>query len=316
MIGIVLSPTPSPQRECRADSSFVLLTAAHNEEANIGATVRSVLAQTAVPQKWIIVSDNSNDRTAEVVECEASGYDFVEVIAKKDLEQKPSFASKVFALRFGYEQLRGLSFEFIGILDADVTLEPLYYEKMLRKFRVDPDLGIAGGFIHEVRKGRYESRPFNSIRSVAGGIQLLRRECYEGIGGYLPIRSGGEDWVAEVMAKMKGWKVRSFPEILAYHNRKGGEKRGLFKECYGQGRRAYTIGSHPVYEIFKLIHRLSDHPYVVASCIRLFGYIGGYLSREERMVPRDFVEYLRVEQTARIRSLRHYRSDRGTVQSD
>lgn len=315
MGGVMLIPPMAIiQEKHSADAPYVLLTAAHNEEAHIGAAVKCVLAQTVLPKKWIIVNDNSTDLTSEVVKREAEGFDFVKVIDKTDLEQKPNFASKVFALIFGYEELRELHFDYIGILDADITLEPSYYEWVLRRFQEDPILGVAGGFIYEIRKGGYENRPFNSIRSVAGGMQVMRRECYEGIGGYLPIKSGGEDWVAEVMARMKGWKVRSFPEIKAYHNRTGGQRRGFFKECYGQGRRAYVIGSHPIYEMFKFINRLSDPPYFVTSCVRLFGYIGGYLSREKRMVSSEFVDYLQAEQIRRLRKFgRDPSSDQETV---
>jgi len=289
--------------------SYVLLTAAHNEEAQIGATVRSVLNQTQLPESWIIVSDNSCDRTLEVVENEIKGSNFIEIITKNDSSPKANFASKVMALRIGYERLHGEVFDYIGILDADVEVENSYYEKVLREFKKDPNLGIAGGFIHEVNDGKYEKRPFNSVRSVAGGIQMLRHECYDEIGGFIPFSNGGEDWAAEVMARMKGWKVQSFPEIRAYHNRKGRNKRGFLKECYGQGQRAYAIGSHPVFEIFKFINRLKDRPYFLTSCIRLFGYTKCCLSREKRMVSREFVEFLRSEQKKRIKKPIHYRSD-------
>ena len=50
------------------DYAYVLLTAAHNEEAEIEKTLQSVVQQIARPKRWVIVSDNcSTDNTEEVV---------------------------------------------------------------------------------------------------------------------------------------------------------------------------------------------------------------------------------------------------------
>ena len=47
---------------------YVLITPARNEEEFIEKTILSVISQTVLPQKWIIVSDHSTDRTNEIVE--------------------------------------------------------------------------------------------------------------------------------------------------------------------------------------------------------------------------------------------------------
>jgi glycosyltransferase involved in cell wall biosynthesis len=51
-----------------ADGSYVLLTAAYNEEAYIEETIRSVVAQVLRPSTWVIVSDGSTDRTEEIIQ--------------------------------------------------------------------------------------------------------------------------------------------------------------------------------------------------------------------------------------------------------
>ena len=44
-------------------NKYVLMTAAHDEEANIANTIESVVSQSIPPVKWVIVSDNSTYRT-------------------------------------------------------------------------------------------------------------------------------------------------------------------------------------------------------------------------------------------------------------
>ena len=109
---------PSKQSDRRA---YVLMTAAHNEECLIEETIASVLAQSLRPQRWVIVSDNSSDRTDEIVERYAREYDFIRFLQI----QRPSgrsFGSKVIALQKGASLLADVRFDFIGNVDADISL--------------------------------------------------------------------------------------------------------------------------------------------------------------------------------------------------
>ncbi len=47
--------------------SYVLITPARNEEAFIEKTLESMVRQTVLPAKWVIVNDGSTDATASIV---------------------------------------------------------------------------------------------------------------------------------------------------------------------------------------------------------------------------------------------------------
>src|SRR5690348_6659441 len=79
----------SSNREISASSSlpkvasnqaYVLMTAAHNEEGFIEKTIRSILGQTVLPKRWVIVSDSSTDRTDQIVENFARQHEFIEFL--------------------------------------------------------------------------------------------------------------------------------------------------------------------------------------------------------------------------------------------
>jgi len=102
------------------DSSYVLLTAAYNEEPYIEDTIRSVLAQTVRPSRWVIVSDGSTDRTDQIVQQYVVDCNFIHFVRReKDLSR--GFASKVFAQRAGMQLLSISETPFIGHLDGDLT---------------------------------------------------------------------------------------------------------------------------------------------------------------------------------------------------
>jgi len=287
-----------PSSQKLDDPSYVLLTAAFNEEAYIEETIRSVLAQVRLPKIWVIVSDGSTDRTDEIVRGYAENHSFIRFI-RRNKDQHRGFASKVFALRAAWQSLSLETYQFIGHLDADIALEPSYFAVLSKKFAEESTLGLAGGWFSEKIGGEFRLSRGSSPASVPGALQMFRRECYEDIGGLLPIEYGGEDWYAEVMARKCRWQVRSFPALTVRHLRESGTADSAVRYCYRQGIADYSLGSHPLFEFAKLTRRLVWRPYVIGALARLLGFIVAYFSRE-RMVGPDFVAFLRKEQMARL----------------
>lgn len=143
------------------------------------------------------------------------------------------------------------------------------------------------------------------IRSVAGAIQFFRRECYEAIGGFIPIKMGGEDTCAEVMARMRGWEVQAFPELKVFHHKRSPAKRGNWKESFRFGLMDYSLGYHPLFEIMKCIYRIKERPYIVSALLRLYSFIWSYCRGEKRPVSNEFIRYVRKEQIDRLRAQIH-----------
>lgn len=286
---------------------YVLITAARNEQAHIENTIRSVIAQTVLPLRWVIVSDGSTDRTDEIVRGYANTWRFIELL-RAGTHRTHSFASKVYALSQGARRFGQTAFEFIGHLDGDVSFGPSYFADLLERFDRDPNLGVAGGGIYEWDGSKYSPRRENSIRSVAGAVQMFRRQCYDSIGGFLPLEHGGSDWCAEVTARMKGWRVQSFPDLAVYHHRAARGWVGRLRRRYQEGLMDFSLGSHPLFEIAKLARRLRSSPPVLGSLVRLCGFAWAACRGEKRIVSNQFVLYLRAEQTARLRNFALRRS--------
>lgn len=295
----------SPTQEERRGSgscNYVLMTAAYNEEAYIEKTIQSVLAQTLRPVRWVIVSDNSQDRTDEIIQSYTKKYDFIWFL-RVNKPAGHSFVSKVVALRKGAPLLDGVSYEFIGNLDADLSLDPDYYQQLIDHFQQNPDLGLAGGFVYEDHGDGFQSRWFNSVSNVAHAAQLVRRKCYDSIGGYAVLRYGGEDWYAQTSARMKGWKVEGVPTLKIFHHRLTGGGSTPLKNAFRLGKLDYSLGSDPIFEMVKCLRRYHEKPYLMASLTRLAGFAWPYVSREPRAVPAEFAAFLRNEQRSRMASM-------------
>jgi poly-beta-1,6-N-acetyl-D-glucosamine synthase len=291
-------------KEASGDGRFryVLMTAAYNEETNIEKTIESVLSQTLLPQRWVIVSDGSFDRTDAIVEKFAKQHEFIRFLRRERAPGR-SFGSKVLALQAGGALLKDVEFDYIGNLDADVSLYQWYFQDLISRFNQRPKLGLAGGFVCEEVNGKLQSRRSNRVYSVAHAAQLVRRECYEVIGGYCVLEYGGEDWHAQICAQMHGWEVEAFPELQIFHHRRTGEGDNLLRHKFRQGRMDYSFGSAPLFEVLKCLERLIERPLVAGAISRLMGFAWSYFRRDSRPVSDEFVAFLRREQNEKLLSL-------------
>jgi len=182
---------------------YVLITPARNEEAYIEKTIKSVIGQSILPRKWVIVSDGSTDRTDEIVAKYAANNDFIRHLRIPEHSNR-DFACQVDAFYAGFEQLKEVEYDFLANLDADVSFGPNYFEYLLEKFEQNPKLGLAGGLIFEFCNGKYVQMITQINRSVGGQTQLFRREVFEEIGGYVAIREGGSDILADYSTRKYG----------------------------------------------------------------------------------------------------------------
>jgi glycosyltransferase involved in cell wall biosynthesis len=282
--------------------TYVLVTAARNEAQFIGATLDSVVSQTVRPSAWVVVSDGSTDATDDIVSSYAARYPFITLMRVARADDR-NFGAKVNAVRLGFAKAKTTSFDLIGNLDADVSFEPTYFERLLERFRQEPRLGIAGGWIHEETRGRFRPRRFNRAESVPHAVQLLRRQCYEDIGHYLPLKYGGEDTHAVVCARMHGWLATAFDDLPVLHHRRTSSAGGLLSGCFRRGLADHALGYLLTYAIGAYVRRLRERPYIAGSLLRFLGYTCASLRGDRRIVSDEFVAFLRTEQRRRLRLL-------------
>lgn len=279
---------------------YVLITAARNEEDLIEKTIRSVISQTILPEKWVIVSDGSTDRTDEIVKEYAKDHTFIELLRMPE-HAAHNFSAQATCFNAGYEKVKQINYDIIGNLDADISFEKDrdYFEFLLNKFEEDPQLGAAGTPFVE-GTSQYDYR-FTNIEHVSGACQLFRRECFEEVGGYIPIQGGGYDWIAVTTIRMKGWKTKTFLEKTCNHHRKmssgnSGRLMGLFRH----GEKDYYLGGHPVWQAFRSVYQMSNKPVIIGGLFLLFGYMWALINRIERPVSRELMEFIRKEQMHRL----------------
>jgi GT2 family glycosyltransferase len=245
------------------------------------------------------LSDESTDRTDEIVKDYASRYGFIRLLR---LTKRPgrNFGSVVFATEAGVAALNTKDYEFIGLLDADIRFSEYYYEEMLRRFSADPKLGLAGGLVVDCYGG-IRRRVGQSLNDIAGAVQLFRRECFESLGGLVALPEGGWDAITCVRARMNGFKTRTFLEIEVDHLKPRNIAEGkLVRRTWQLGVRDYAIGNHPLFEVIKCAYLCIKPPLVIGGLLRIAAYTHCYLNRRRRKIAPNVIRYLRKEQLNRL----------------
>jgi len=282
---------------------YVLITPACNEEKFIEKTLQSVVKQTVLPVKWVIVNDGSTDATGSIAGRYAEKYRWIELVNLPKRKGR-NFAAKVHAFNAGKEKLEGIEYDVIGNLDADVSLDEDHFEFLMNKFSDDPELGVAGTIFVEADGYSSGTDSFEGQNYVSGQCQMFRRRCFEEIGGYQPSKNGGIDWIAVMTARMIGWKTRSYREKSFFHHRTlGTADRGILGSNYAYGKKDYYLGAHPLWELFRCGYRLKSRPYVLAGVALFLGYFGASLKHDKRPVSNELMKFHRNEQMRKLKKI-------------
>lgn len=284
-------------------TSYVVVTPARDEAKVIARTIEALVSQSVLPARWVIVDDGSVDGTADVLSRLTSDLPWVTCLRRPDAGTA-DFASKVHAFNLGVDALDGTAYGLLSNLDADVTFEPDYFERLLATFADRPRLGIAGGEIVVVdRHGRAQLRRA-STDSVAGAVQCFRRQCFEEVGGLLPLRRGGEDAAAQIIARSRCWEVATIPELVVqHHGAVLNRRRNATSAFFSRGLVNHSLGYDPLFQLMVSAYRTADRPYVVGGGAMLLGSLAGALTRQPRVLPPDAVAHLRHEQRRRLRRM-------------
>ena len=289
---------------------YVVITPARNEARFIELTLKSVTSQTVLPRKWVIVSDGSTDGTDDIVKKYMAGHPWIELVRMPDRAER-HFAAKVDAFNAGYAKARDTESDVIVSLDADISFENEYFAFLLEKLSADEALGLVGTPFRELSGETYDYQ-FVSIEHVSGACQVFRRECFEAVGGYMPVKGGSIDHIAVITARMKGWKTRTFTEKSCLHHRAMGTAgRSLLRSRFKLGMKDYAIGNHPMWEFFRAARQMTLPPVLTGALALAAGYLWGVLGQVPRPVSPDLISFHRREQMQRLS--RFIRGNRSVV---
>jgi poly-beta-1,6-N-acetyl-D-glucosamine synthase len=285
--------------------SYAAITPARDEADNLRRLGDCMVRQTIPPAAWIIVDDGSRDATPEVVAKLSRDHDWIRAIRRSGTDhgavaQGRAGGRDILAFNAGLEALEFVP-DFLCKLDADVTFEPGYFERMLDRFRADPLLGIASGLCYEEENGEWVPK-YMTEGHVRGAARVWRRECFDQVRPLQPRL--GWDGIDELDANVHGWRTVSFSDMPILHHRKHGARDGAARAWIQEGEIAHFLAYRPTYLVVRALHHARREPVAVAM---IWGYVAASLRRQPRYHDRAVRQHLRQRQ--RWRDLPRRRRD-------
>lgn len=278
---------------------YVVISPVRNEAEHLPLTIRSVVAQTVQPARWILVDDGSTDSTGQVADGAAGQYPWIQSVHRGDRGFRQAGGGVIEAFYDGYARLQDQPWAFVVKLDGDLSFAPDYFQKCLERFEAEPKLGIGGGTVCKQVQGSLEiESKVDPKFHVRGATKIYRRPCWEAIGGL--IRAPGWDTLDEVKANMLGWITLTFPDIKLVHHRPAGGAYGSWNNWVKNGHANYVAGYHPLFMIVKCIRRMAERPYGLAGCGLLWGFFRGYAKHLPQIDDRELIRYFRSQQINRM----------------
>ena len=257
--------------------NYYIVIPAHNEEEFISLTLESLVSQTLLPKKVVIVNDNSTDKTAEIVQAFAKDNAFITLVEKKSSAIHLPGSKVIQAFQKGFETLDE-NYDVIVKLDADLIFPNNYFETITKHFNSDPTIGMVGGFCYIEKNGEWVLENLTDKDHIRGALKAYRKETFKQIGGLRP--QMGWDTVDELLCKFYNWKVVTDASLKVKHLKPTGANYNKTAR-YKQGEAFYTLG----YGFWITSIASAKLSFMKKKPLLFFDYIQGFLKAKLEKKP-------------------------------
>lgn len=217
---------------------YYIIIPAHNEAQFIGLTLDSLVNQTVLPSKIIVVDDNSTDATSEIVQSYIGKHPYISLVNKKS-EAIHLPGSKVIQAFHEGEKYIDDNYDIIVKVDADLIFPANYFETIIKHFQSDESIGMVGGFAYIEKNGDWILENLTDKDHIRGAFKAYRKATFKQIGGLKPAM--GWDTVDELLCKFYNWKIKTDEFLPVKHLKPTGANYNKASR-YKQGEAFYSLG--------------------------------------------------------------------------
>jgi poly-beta-1,6-N-acetyl-D-glucosamine synthase len=277
-------------------SKYILISPCRNESAYMKQTMDTVICQTLLPVRWIIVDDGSTDDTPSILSEYAAKYPWIEIVTRADRGHRAVGPGVIDAFYDGYNRIGEEEYDYFCKLDLDLCLPPKYFEILVERMEATPRLGTCSGKAY-IMEGDQLVNERHGDETSLGMTKFYRKVCFSEIGGF--VREVMWDGIDCHMCRMKGWIACSWdePELRFVHLRPmGSSQKGILTGRMRHGYGQYYMGTGFLYNAASSLSRMNQKPYVVGSLAIIWGYLMSALYRKPRFDNIEFRSFLRAYQ--------------------
>lgn len=208
-------------KESRNRMNSCVIIPIFNEASHLENVLNSFVQQTQLPDKLILVDDNSTDSSYAICQAFAEKYNWIDAVKNSSAAHHEPGKKVINAFYFGLNTIHLNDYDLIGKFDGDILLPPHYFSTLVALFESDEKIGIAGGNLYIEKKGDWIFEAISGKDKVRGPIKLYRTSCFKQIGGLK--KSIGWDTVDGLLAQYYDWKIATDKTLIVKHLKPTGQ---------------------------------------------------------------------------------------------
>ena len=268
--------------------SYIVI-AVHNEEAFIKDCLSSLITQTLLPEKIIVVNDNSTDKTPEIVENIAKKFPALKLIQNQSSNQHMPGEKVVRAFNFGLQQL-DTNYDVICKFDGDLIFPKNYLETLASHYVQNPKLGMLSGHCYIQKNNKWIYENIASKVHIRGPLKSYRRACFKDIGGLQA--SIGWDTVDELIAVYYGWTFKTVAALKVKHLKPTGAHYSP-NARYLQGEALYKMRSGFAIAALSALKMALNKKKFIYFFNCMMGYFRAYKTKAKYIVTENQGKFIR-----------------------
>lgn len=297
MIGDSPSPwhgsAPATHYNMTTPIRYLLISPCRNEADFMRQTLDTVIGQSVLPAKWVIVDDGSTDDTPRILADYAGRHPWIQIVTRKDRGHRAVGPGVIEAFYTGYAAVNPDDYDYLCKLDLDLRLPPRYFEILMQRMVANPAIATCSGKAYVEENGHLIDENHGDETSL-GMTKFYRVSCFKTIGGF--VHEVMWDGIDCHHCRMKGWIACSWnePELRFIHLRPMGSSQqsiytGRMRHGYGQ----YFMGTGFLFMLASAVNRVGEKPYFLGSLAMLWGWVKSALQGKPRYNNPEFRQFLR-----------------------
>lgn len=281
---------------------YVIVTPVYNEEKFLEAYLESIVDQNFLPEKLILVDDNSTDKSAEIIKNYTQKFSWIKYIYHSSSASKAQGKKVINAFNFGLKDCELDNIDFISKIDADLQFKKSYFEEIGNAFALNSKLGITGGIIEEYKNGNWKKIPQAGYH-IRGALKSYRTKCFIDIKGLKSVL--GWDGLDEMTALYLGWETKIIDHGVK-HYRPAAHDYNRKELNYKLGYANYQNGGGLFLALIRATLKFKQSPFLHVGLSFLKGYVTARKSKAVKNVDKDLSKFINAFHIKRLLKLKRY----------
>jgi glycosyltransferase involved in cell wall biosynthesis len=270
----------------------LVIIPAYNEEDNLDILISSIVEQTELPTRVVLVDDGSNDSTPQILKRYSEQYTWIKVVTNANKDSRATGAKIVRAFNLGLASEDINQYDILSKFDADLEFPANYFEQIKLSFQLDSIVGLTGGVCTIKENGIWKKESVSKGDHIRGALKSYRIDAFKEMNGLKLFM--GWDSADEFILRYHNWKVKPIPNLFVRHHRETNELNGWIKTSRLNAQVFHNLSYGLLIGTLSSLKRgIKYRPFVLSGLLTLLYFFKAYSSPQKDKLDPKIGKFIR-----------------------